>query len=109
MPEWPFLFIFRILSEKEACCTLPISRIRPNLSPMTDLELSKLLEENLKLNKEIHGMVKKTALYIKWLRVMDILKLLLILIPLIAAWIYLPQLIQSISGGYSDIYPSLLR
>jgi len=76
---------------------------------MIEEELSKLIEENIKLNKEMHVMVKKTATYVKWLRVMDFVKLLLILIPLIAAWIYLPQLLESFSSSYMDIYPSELR
>lgn len=76
---------------------------------MTEQEISNLLEENLKLNKEIYQLVKKTATYIRWLRVMDFVKLFLIIVPLIAAWIYLPQLIQTLSSSYMDIYPVELR
>lgn len=71
-----------------------------------DEEIKKLLQENLELNKEIHELVKKTATYITWLRVMDIIKLVLILLPLIAAWLFLPPLLQNLSSAYQDVLPS---
>lgn len=77
---------------------------------MTEEEQQKLLEENLAITKEIQALVQKTATYIKWLRIMDFVKLAIILIPLIAAWVYLPQIIQTFTSGYSEIIPSdLLR
>lgn len=72
---------------------------------MTDEELQKILEENLALTKEIRALTAKTESYIKWLRVSDVLKLLLIILPLIAAWIYLPDIIQSFTAGYGSIIP----
>lgn len=71
-----------------------------------DEEIKNLLQQNLELNKEIHEIVKKTATYIKWLRVMDILKLVLILLPLIAAWLFLPPLLQNLSSAYQDVLPT---
>lgn len=107
-PKWPFLFYFKPCQKLRADVHYQY-HVLSNSDPMTEQEISNLLEENLKLNKEIHQLVKKTAVYIKWLRVMDFVKLLLILVPLIAAWIYLPQIIESLLSGYMDIYPSGLR
>ncbi len=74
-----------------------------------DEDIKKLLEENLRLTQEMHAKVVKTANYIKWLRVTDTLKLLLILIPLIAAWLFLPDLIKSFSESYGNLIPGLGR
>ncbi len=68
-------------------------------------DIKKLLEENLAATKEMQALVVKTARYVKWLRVMDLLKLLLIIIPLIAAWIYVPQLLEKISESYGNVLP----
>lgn len=77
---------------------------------MTDEEVKKLLEENLALTKEVKAMAAKTATYIKWLRISDAIKILLIVVPIIAAWLYLPDIIQTFTAGYGTVLPSdLLR
>lgn len=73
---------------------------------MTDEDIKKLLEENLALTKEVRALSARTATYIKWLRVSDVIKILLIILPLIAAWVYLPDILQSFTAGYGDIIPS---
>ncbi len=73
---------------------------------MVDEDLKKILEENLALSKEIHAISKKTESYLKWLRITDIIKILIIIIPLVAAWLYLPDLLSGLSAGYGDILPA---
>lgn len=73
---------------------------------MNEDELRKLVEENLALTKEVKELSAKTATYIKWLRISDIIKILLIALPLIAAWVYLPDILQSFTSGYSELLPS---
>ncbi len=72
---------------------------------MTDEEIHKLLEENIALTKEVRSITHKTENYLKWLRITDIVKILLIVLPLIAAWIYLPGLISGLTAGYSEVLP----
>ena len=72
-------------------------------------DIKKLLEENLKASEEIKEIMLKTRSYLRWLRVLDLLKLLLIVIPLVAAWIYLPQFFESFSSSYGAILPGLIR
>ncbi len=72
-------------------------------------ELKKLLQENIEATKEVQQMAQRTVRYIKWLRIMDTLKLLLIIIPIIAAWLYLPQLFDLFSTGYGGLIPGLGR
>jgi len=73
---------------------------------MTDEEIKKLLEENLALTREVRDLSAKTAKYIRWVRVMDLVKVALVIIPIIAAWLYLPDLLSSFKEGYGDILPA---
>ena len=66
-----------------------------------------LLQENLEMNKEMKIMIRHINTYVAWQRIFAWLKLLLILIPLVIGFIYLPplfkdfyqQIIALISGG----------
>lgn len=66
--------------------------------------IQKLLEENLKYNKEIYHTVKKIKRYIFWQRITGIIYLILILAPLILAAIYLPSLIKNVIGPYQSLF-----
>lgn len=72
---------------------------------MTEEEIGKLLAENLALLKETRDLAAKTHNFIKWVRIMDFIKVLLIVLPIIAAWLYLPSLINLFSAGYGDLLP----
>jgi hypothetical protein len=72
-------------------------------------DLKKLMAENRQMLEEIHKVSSKTAHYLKWLRIMDALKLLLILIPIVAAWLFLPDLISSFNETYGNLIPGLGR
>ncbi len=69
-------------------------------------DIAKLLEETRDLARETRDLAAKTHNYIKWVRVMDFIKVLLIVLPIIAAWLYLPSLINLFSAGYGDLLPS---
>ena len=75
---------------------------------MTDEEILALMERNLALAQETRDLAAKTYGYIKWMRVMDIIKILLIVLPIIATLIFLPALINSLAAGYGAIVPSEL-
>jgi len=76
---------------------------------MNEQEISKQLAENTKALRELEVVTRRTARYVKWLRVTDIIKLLLILIPLVAAWLYLPNIIHFFTEGYGKLIPGLTR
>ncbi|MCX6792584.1 MAG: hypothetical protein NTY12_01015 [Candidatus Falkowbacteria bacterium] len=76
---------------------------------MTEEDIVRKLEENTATLEELKIVTLKTARYVKWLRIMDILKLLLIIVPLIAAYIYLPRLLQDIAGSYGELIPGGLN
>ncbi len=73
-----------------------------------DEDIKQILAEQTAAINEMKLVSQKTARYLKWLRVVDILKFLLILIPLIAAWLYLPQFLSDLSSVYSGLFPSSL-
>lgn len=67
-------------------------------------ELKKLLRENISYSKKIFENSQKTRKYIMTLQVINLIKLILILVPIVLALIYLPPLISSIVGDYKDLF-----
>lgn len=63
-------------------------------------QVKKLLEQNLQYSREIYVQNKKIKNYILWGRIMSTISLLLILLPLIAAAIFLPSFIKDLSGKF---------
>ncbi|MCD4761460.1 hypothetical protein K8R32_00695 [bacterium] len=57
-------------------------------------EIASVIEETRDMTKEILKLTKKIKAYILFQQVFTFLKLLLIIAPIIAAWIYLPRLID---------------
>lgn len=66
-------------------------------------ELRDLLEENLKYTKEIWKISQKTRRYLVWVQVMDWIKVMLIVIPIILGIIYLPPLIEQWQAQIKEI------
>ena len=64
----------------------------------------KLLEENLKVSKEILENTKRIRSNMFWSKVWFYVKLVLVLIPFILAAIYLPPLIRQFGAGYSQLF-----
>ncbi len=58
--------------------------------------IENLLKESLKMNQEMRWMIRRINTYVAWQRIFGWLKVLLILIPLIIGFIYLPPLFQDL-------------
>ena len=69
-------------------------------------EVKKLIEENLKLTREVHAMVVKVRRYMMWQRFVSFIYLILVVGPLILAIIYLPPIIKPILQQYQSIWQS---
>jgi len=65
--------------------------------------IEKLLEENLELNKKILESADVTRRYIKFIRIFNVFKILLIIIPLVLALIYVPPFFQRVLNVYDEI------
>lgn len=74
-----------------------------SLGNLTDSEVKNLLEENLKLTKEIHQMSRKVSRYVAFQKVLSAIYLLLIIVPIIISAIYLPPLIKNIISPYQEL------
>ena len=68
-----------------------------------DEDIKKILEENLKLSKETHEMVKKIRSFVVWQQVFGVIKILLIVVPIILGLIYLPALLQNAFAPYKEL------
>lgn len=62
-----------------------------------------LLAENIKLSKQVLESVDATRRYIKFIRIVNIFKILLIVIPLVFALIYVPPFLQRVLGVYDEL------
>lgn len=63
-------------------------------APDKHTEIAAVIEETRDMTKEILKLTKKIKSYILFQQIFTFLKLLLIIAPIIAAWIYLPRLIN---------------
>lgn len=74
-----------------------------NLEDSKNLEIKNILEENLRLTKEIHAMSRKVSRYVAFQKVLSIIYILLIVVPIILSIIYLPPLIGNIISPYREL------
>ena len=72
---------------------------------MEDLE--KLVKQNIEYTKEVHAMVIKIRKYIIWQQVLNIVKIVIILIPIILAIVYALPIIGQAMGQYSAVMDQL--
>ncbi len=68
-----------------------------------DEEIKKLLEKNLKLNEEILERLKKVHHFVIWQRIFGLVKILLIVVPLILGFIYLPGILKNAIEPYKEL------
>lgn len=74
-----------------------------NSENLKDSEVKNLLEENLRLTKEIHQMSRKISRYVAFQKVLSVIYILLIIVPIIISVIYLPPLIKNIISPYQEL------
>lgn len=65
--------------------------------------MEEMMEENLKLTREMHEMVKSIKSYVFWARIWGFLKIFLIIIPLIIGIMYLPPLLKNVTDQYKSL------
>jgi len=78
-----------------------------NLQKSPEERIEQLLERNLKLNEEMHKMVKSIRNYVIGQRIWFVLKMLFIVIPLIIGFIYLPPLFKNLFAQYQSLVGGL--
>jgi hypothetical protein len=71
--------------------------------PKNDQEIKELLEKNLALSLEIAESLKHVRSFIKWQNIWATARLLIVLVPLIIGFLYLPPLIKEYLSNYQQI------
>lgn len=66
-------------------------------------DVKKLVEENLKLTREIHAMTKKIKSYVTFQKILSVFYLLLFVIPLILTIVYIPIFLKNYLGSYQEL------
>ena len=74
-----------------------------NQNQTKDDAIERLMRENLKLTKEILEYTKKTRRYILFGQILNVIKVILIVGPIVLAIIYLPAIIRDFISTYSDL------
>ena len=69
----------------------------------TNEELKNLLEENLKLTQETNKMVRSIKHHIVLEQVLNIIKILVIVIPIVLGIIYLPTILKPYLDQYNEL------
>ena len=65
--------------------------------------IEQLLKENLELTREIHEHTRKTRRYLLFAQILNVIKVILIVGPIILAILYLPPLIRQALGMYTEL------
>lgn len=65
--------------------------------------LKELLELNLQKNEEILKISRDIKSYIKWQNIWSVLRFVLIVVPIILGFIYLPPLLKDVFTSYKDL------
>lgn len=65
--------------------------------------LESLLEKNLELSEEILALSKYIKKYVYWKKIMTWLKLFLILVPILLAFLYIPPFLKNILGATESL------
>jgi hypothetical protein len=71
------------------------------------LELNNLIKENIKVSQEILELTKYIKKYVVWQKIFSLMKLFLIIIPIILAFIYLPPVLKSFSESIQGLVGSV--
>ena len=74
---------------------------------MEQEEIAQLLQENLRLTREMHGVVKKIHHHMIWERVKFFVKLAVLLVVLYVGYATLPAILERYVGPYRDVLNKL--
>lgn len=70
---------------------------------MEEEKIKKLLQENIKYSKEILKLSVKIRRYIFFAQIMTVIKIIIIVVPIILAFIYLPPYLEDLIEKLNDL------
>ncbi len=71
------------------------------------IELNDLVRENIKVSQEILSLTKYIKKYIIWQKIFSWIKLFLIVVPIVLAFIYLPPVLKDFSESVQGLVGSI--
>ena len=72
--------------------------------PLSQAEITKLLRDNLACSREILAKMSRIKKYVFWQQTWGIIRLLIILVPIVLGFIYLPPLIRDSIEQYRSFF-----
>jgi len=78
--------------------------VEPVEEPNSRAETTKLLRDNLACSQEILDKIKDIKKYIFWQQTWGVIRLLIILVPVVLGFIYLPPLIRNSIEQYRNLF-----
>jgi hypothetical protein len=70
----------------------------------TSSDIRDLLEENIKLSKQILVSTEKTRKQVRWTQIWSLIRLIIIIIPIILAILYIPPFLSKLSESFGKLY-----
>ncbi|MFH1193726.1 MAG: hypothetical protein V1661_01895 [bacterium] len=70
----------------------------------TSSDIRGLLEENIKISKQILASTEKTRKQMRWTQIWSFIRLIIIIIPLVLAILYIPPFLSKLSGTFGKLY-----
>jgi len=68
------------------------------------IQMKGILRQNLEYTKRALEISEKNSRYILWIKIVNLIKLLIIIIPIVLAIIYLPPYIQEFFNKYQELF-----
>lgn len=68
------------------------------------VQMKGILRQNLEYTKRALEISEKNSRYILWIKIVNLIKLLIIIIPIVLAIIYLPPYIQEFFNKYQELF-----
>jgi len=75
----------------------------PKNSSGKESDNKKILKEILQYTQASYAILEKVKRWIFWNRILSIFKILIIVIPLVLGFIYLPSLLENVVGPYKEL------
>jgi len=67
-------------------------------------QIKSMMKRNLEYSRRAIEVAEKNKRYILWIKIINLIKLFVILIPIILALIYLPPVVKEFVNKYKDLF-----
>ncbi|HUT22696.1 MAG TPA: hypothetical protein VMX18_04895 [Candidatus Bipolaricaulota bacterium] len=68
------------------------------------LQIKSMVKQNTEYTRKALELAEKTQKYVLWIKIINLIKLLIILLPIILALIYLPSFLREFFEQYKELF-----